>query len=220
VTGTLLNAASRLTHGVAGTFDIAMPLTGTSGVENRSSSTYNAVFTFDGAVTSGEVMVVSGAATVGTISFSGNSMTAQLTGVTSAEVVTLRVENINGDGQQHGDVPFGFLAADVNGNRIVDKPDQQQIRTDKGQVVTAVNFRDDINLSGVVDNPDVQSVKTNEYRSRNSVLAMNGALGELDIDGKPRGEQGARNQISVSHAEQGFAPSGAHPGSTLLPGCQ
>ena len=46
---TLLSAASRLTHGAAGTFDIAMPLTGTSGVEDRSSSTYNAVFTFDGA---------------------------------------------------------------------------------------------------------------------------------------------------------------------------
>src|SRR4029434_9669378 len=56
----LLSAASRLTHAAAGTFDIAMPLTGTSGVEDRSSSTYNAVFTFDGAVTSGEVTVLSG----------------------------------------------------------------------------------------------------------------------------------------------------------------
>jgi hypothetical protein len=162
---TLLSAASRLTHGGAGTFDIAMPLTGISGVEDRSSSTYNAVFTFDGAVTSGEVTVVSGSATVGAISFSGNSMTAQLTGVTSAEVVTLRVQNINGDGQQHGDVPFGFLTADVNGNRIVDRPDQQQIKTDKAQVVTAGNFRDDINLSGVVDNPDLQSAKTNRGHS-------------------------------------------------------
>ena len=148
-----------------GTFDIAMPLTGISGVEDRISNTYNAVFTFDGAVTSGQVTVVSGTATVGAISFSGNSMTAQLTGVTSAEVVTLRVQNINGDGQQHGDVPFGFLTADVNGNRIVDKPDQQQIKTDKDQAVTAGNFRDDINLSGVVDKPDLQSVQTNKGHS-------------------------------------------------------
>jgi hypothetical protein len=161
----LLSAASRLTHGGAGTFDIAMPLTGTSGVEDRSASTYNAVFTFDGAVTSGEVQVVSGAATVGAISFSGNSMTAQLTGVTSAEVVTLRVQNINGDGQQHGDVPFGFLTADVNGNRKVDKPDQQQINGHKNQVVNAGNFRNDINLSGIVDRPDLQSVQTNRGHS-------------------------------------------------------
>lgn len=162
---TLLSAASRLTHGAAGTFDIAMPLTGVSGVEDRISSTYNAVFTFDGAVTSGQVTVLSGTATVGAISFSGNSMTAQLTGVTSAEVVTLRVQNINGDGQLHGDVPFGFLTADVNGNRIVDRPDQQQLQTDRGQPVTASNFRDDINLSGIVDRPDLQSVQTNRGHS-------------------------------------------------------
>jgi hypothetical protein len=161
----LVSAASRLTHGAAGTFDIAMPLTGTSGVEDRSSSTYNAVFTFDAPVTSGEVTVLSGTATVGTISFSGNTMTAQLTGVTSAEVVTLRVQNINGDGQLHGDVPFGFLTADVNASRIVDRPDQQQINTDKNQPVTSSNFRNDINLSGVVDRPDVQSVQTNRGHS-------------------------------------------------------
>ncbi len=161
----LVSAASRLTHGTAGTFDIAMPLTGTSGVEDRSSSTYNAVFTFDAPVTSGEVTVLSGTATVGAISFSGNSMTAQLTGVTSAEVVTLHVQNINGDGLPHGDVPFGFLTADVNANRIVDRPDQQQINTDKNQPVTFSNFRDDINLSGVVDRPDVQSVQTNRGHS-------------------------------------------------------
>src|SRR5947208_3593996 len=67
VTETLLSAASRLTHGGAGTFDIAMPLTGTSGVEDRTSGTYNAVFTFDGAVTSGDVLAVGGTATVGPI---------------------------------------------------------------------------------------------------------------------------------------------------------
>src|SRR5215475_6272973 len=76
---TLLSAASRLTHGAAGTFDIPMPLTGVSGVEDRSSSTYNAVFTFDGPISSGQVTVLSGTGTVGAISFSGNSMTAQLT---------------------------------------------------------------------------------------------------------------------------------------------
>ena len=162
---TLLSSTSRLTHGAAGTFDIPMPLTGNSGVEDRSASTYNAVFTFDGTVTSGQVTVLSGTATVGTISFSGNTMTAQLTGVTSAEVVTLRVQNINGDGQLHGDVPFGFLTADVNANRIVDRPDQQQLQADRGQPITAANFRDDINLSGIIDRPDLQSVQTNRGHS-------------------------------------------------------
>src|SRR5205809_4469483 len=53
----LISAASRLTHGTAGTFDVNMPLNGTSGVECRSATTYNAVFTFDTPVTSGEVTV-------------------------------------------------------------------------------------------------------------------------------------------------------------------
>jgi hypothetical protein len=92
-------------------------------------------------------------------------MTAQLTGVTSAEIVTLRVQNINGDGQQHGDIPFGFLVGDVNGGRTVDRPDKQRISADKNQVVNSVNFRDDINLSGKVDRPDVQSVETNRGHS-------------------------------------------------------
>jgi hypothetical protein len=162
---TLVSAASRLTHGAAGTFDIAMPLAGISGVEDRSSSAYNAVFTFDGPVTSGQVTVLSGTATVGTISFNGNAMTAPLTGVTSAEVVTLRVQNINGDGQLHGDVPFGFLTADISGNRIVDRTDQQQVQATRGQPVTAINFRDDINLNGVVDRPDQQSVQANRGHS-------------------------------------------------------
>jgi hypothetical protein len=161
----LISAASRLTHAAAGTFDVNMPLTGTSGVECRSATTYNAVFTFDAPVTSGEVTVIGGTATVGAITFSGNSMMAQLTGVTSAEIVTLHTQNINGDGQPHGDVPFGFLTADVNANRIVDRPDQQQIQANRGQPATASNFRDDINLSGIVDRPDQQSVQTNRGHS-------------------------------------------------------
>ena len=162
---TLTSAASRLTHGSAGTFDINMPLTGTSGVEDRSSSTYTAVFTFDGPVTSGEVTVTSGTATVGAITFSGNEMLAALTGVTDIQTVVLHTQNINGDGLPHGDVPFGFLKADVNGNRIVDTPDLQQINADRNQPVTASNFRDDINLSGIVDRPDLQSLRTNRGHS-------------------------------------------------------
>ena len=161
----LISAASRLTHGTAGTFDVNMPLNGTSGVECRSATTYNAVFTFDTPVTSGEVTVIGGTATVGAITFSGNSMMAQLTGVTSAEIVTLHTQNINGDGQPHGDVPFGFLTADVNANRIVDRPDQQQIQANRGQPATASNLRDDLNLSRIVDRPDLQSVQTNRGHS-------------------------------------------------------
>ena len=162
---TLLSAASRVTQGAAGAFDISMPLTGTSGVEDRVTGTYNAVFTFDAPVTSGQVQVVSGTATVGAVTFSGNSMTAAITGVTSAEIVTLRALNINGDGLPHGDVPFGFLAADATANRVVDKPDQQQIKGQVNQPVTAANFRDDVDADGQIKNSDANLVKTNKGHS-------------------------------------------------------
>jgi hypothetical protein len=158
----LLSAASRLTHGAAGTFDIAMPLSGTSGVECRSASTYSAVFTFDGAVTSANVSVVSGTATVGTLSFSGNSVIAPVSGVTNPETVTLRVSNINGDGQQHGDVPFGFNIADADGDRGVTKADQTEVKGQVGQAVTSANFRDDITADGRIKTSDVNVVKQNK----------------------------------------------------------
>jgi len=162
---TLLSAASRLTHGTAGTFDVNMPLSGVSGVECRSATTYNAVFTFDAPVTSGEVSVLSGTATVGAVTFSGNSMTAQLTGVTSAEIVTLHTQNINGDGQPHGDVPFGFLTADADASRLVDKSDRTLVQGQLNQPVTSANFREDLNADGRIKNSDLNLVKTNKNHS-------------------------------------------------------
>jgi hypothetical protein len=161
----LVSAASRLTHGTAGTFDVNMPLTGTSGVECRSATTYNAVFTFDVPVISGEVTVSSGTATVGAITFSGNSMTAQLTGVTSAEIVTLHTQNINGDGLPHGDVPFGFLVGDADADRLVAQPDRTLVQGQVGQPVTSANFREDLTADGRIKNADVQVVKTNRGHS-------------------------------------------------------
>jgi hypothetical protein len=161
----LVSAASRVQHGAAGSFDINMPLTGPSGVEDRSTNAYNAVFTFDAAVTSGQVTVQSGTATVGTTTFSGNSMIAQLTGVTSAEVVTLRAQNINGDGQNHGDVLFGFLAADADGNRTVQKPDQSLVQAEIQNPVTSANFREDVVANGKINNQDTSAVKANKGAS-------------------------------------------------------
>ena len=161
----LISAASRLTHGTAGTFDVNMPLSGVSGVECRSATTYNAVFTFDAPVTSGQVTVTGGTATVGAITFSGNSMTAQLTGVTTAEVVTLHTQNINGDGLPHGDVPFGFLVADASASRVVDKPDQTLVQGQLNQTVTSANFREDLNADGLINNTDLNLVRTNKGHS-------------------------------------------------------
>ena len=156
----LLGAASRLTHGTAGTFDVPMPLTGTSGVEDRSSSTYNAVFNFAVPVTSGQVQIISGTATVGPISFTGNSLIAQLTGITNAENVVLEVQNINGDGLQDGDVTFAFLIGDTNADRTVNSADIGQVKSQSGNLVTGSNFREDVNIDGSLNSSDVGLVKS------------------------------------------------------------
>ncbi len=154
----LVSAASRVTHGSAGTFDIGMPLAGPSGSEDRIASSYTAVFTFDAPVLSGTVSVMSGTATVGAITFSGNEMRAELSGVADEQNVVLHTEDINGDGLPHGDVPFGFLAADVTGNRVVDKPDLNSIKANQG-AVNAGNFRNDVNADGTIAKADGMQVK-------------------------------------------------------------
>ncbi len=155
---TLVSAGSRLTQGSAGTFDVNMPLTGSSGVEDRIASTYTAVFTFDVAVTSGTATVTSGTATPGTPTFSGNEMRVPLTGVANEQIVTIQVSNINGGGSPSS-VPFGFLIADANANGTVDKPDLNQIKAAVGQPVTAANFRDDVDANGKIATGDANQVK-------------------------------------------------------------
>jgi len=161
----LVSAASRVTHGNAGSFDINMPLTGPSGIEDRLKSSYTAVFTFDIPVTSGTVSVASGTATVGAITFSGNEMRAVLSGVADVQTVLLHTENINGDGMPHGDVPFGFLGGDVDGNRVVGKPDANSVSTNQGNV-TATNFRNDVDANGKIkNNTDGKLVKQRQGNS-------------------------------------------------------
>ena len=166
---TLVSAASRMTHGSAGDFDIDMPLTGPSGVEDRQRPPmggnerheFLAIFTFDTPVTSGDVSVTGGIGFVQFLFFSGNEIQVFLSGVSSAQVVTLTVSNVNGLGGS-ADVHFGFLVGDVNGDRIVDKADADQIVADKGQAVNGSNFRDDINLTGVIGGLDFNYVKAHK----------------------------------------------------------
>ena len=160
----LLSAASRVTQGAAGTFDVDMPLSGPSGSEDRIASNYTAVFTFYAPVTSGTVSVMSGTATVGAITFSGNEMRADVSGVADVQNVVLHTEDINGDGMPHGDVPFGFLSADVNGSRVVDKPDINAVKADHGPV-TSANFRNDINADGVITRTDANLIKPRKGNS-------------------------------------------------------
>ncbi len=133
-------------------------------MRTASRATYTAVFTFDVAVTSGTATVTGGTATAGTPTFSGNEMRVPLTGVANVQNVTIQVSNINGGGSPSS-VPFGFLIADANANRTVDKPDFNQIKAAVGQPVTAANFRDDVNANGSITTSDANQVKPHKGES-------------------------------------------------------
>jgi N-acetylneuraminic acid mutarotase len=152
-TANLLSAASRLIHSLAGDFDIDMPLTGISGVECRDARTYEAVFTFDVTVTSGDVSVVAGTATTGTPTFSGKQVIVPLTGVANAQVLTLRLEDVNGN-DQHWDVSFGFLIGDADSNRRVDRGDVAALQGAYGHPVDGSTFRADFHPDGRINRKD------------------------------------------------------------------
>ncbi len=156
----LLGAASRLTHGSAGAFEIEMPLSGDVGIENRRALTYQAVFTFDGPVTSGSVTVSSGTATIGTATFSGHEMSVPLTEVTNAQTLTLQVANVNGSGLIAGEISFGFLTGDTTADGLVNYRDVSQAKSQSGHPVGEDNFRVDVTADGLLDRGDARLVKS------------------------------------------------------------
>ena len=118
------SAVSRLTHGGAGGFDIDMPLTGTAGVECRNGGgNYTLVVTFSNTMVSGNASVTGGAGSVaGSPTFSGHTMTINLTGVTNAQTLTVSLTNLTDSfSQVLPSVVLGasFLIGDTNGDRMV-----------------------------------------------------------------------------------------------------
>ncbi len=159
-TPALASVVSRLTHGGAGTFDVNMPLTGTPGVEDRLSSTYNIVLTFtNGPITSGTATVSAGTGTAGSPTFSGNTMTVPLTGVGNAQTLTLTVNNVNGL-LPTASVNLSFLIGDTTADGTVNAGDIGQTKSQSGNAVTASNFREDVTVDGSINAGDIGLVKS------------------------------------------------------------
>ena len=154
-------AVSRKTQGSAGTFDIFLPAT-----ECRSgglSGDYTLVVTFNNKVTSGNASVFSGTGTVsGAPTFSGNTMTINLTGVTNAQTVTVTLSGVTDVfSQVLADTPVSakFLIGDTNNSSSVTSSDVAQVKGQLGQTVTGSNFRTDVNANGSTNGTDVALVK-------------------------------------------------------------
>ena len=160
----LIAAVSRKTHGAAGDFDINLPLSGELGVECRNSSgNHTLVFTTSNDLVSGNASVTAGTGSIsGSPTFSGNTMTVNLTGVTDVQRITVTLSGVVDSLAQvlpDTAVSVNFLIGDTNGDRFVNAGDIAQTRSRSGQTTTATNFRSDVNLDGLINSGDAFVVR-------------------------------------------------------------
>jgi hypothetical protein len=158
------SAVSRKTHGGAGDFDIALPLTGAPGVECRSSGgNHTFVITFTNQTVSGNASVTSGTGSLaGSPTFSGNTMTVNLTGVTDVQTLTVTLSGVTDNtAQVLPDTPVSakMLVGDTNGSSTVNAGDIGQTKAQAGNTAEAGNFRNDTNVSGSINAGDISQVK-------------------------------------------------------------
>ena len=161
----VLSVVSRKVHGGSGTFDIDLPLTGTSGIECRSGGAggnHQVIVTFASPVSvSGiSVMSIDGQAT-GTRSVNGSAVTVDLSAVANAQTIGITLTGVN-NGATTGDVfvPMGVLVGDTTDNGFVNAGDALQTRNRSGQATDATNFRSDVNADGLINSGDTTVVRS------------------------------------------------------------
>jgi hypothetical protein len=157
----LQSAVSRLTHGGSGTFDRPLSLM-TRTIEPRDGSgNFKIVFTFNTPVTSGNASITSGSGTVSSTTFSGNTMTVNLSSVTDQQNLTLAINNVSGPSsfQSSGSVLIGFLIGDVNFDAAVNVGDTAPVRNNAGATLDNTNFQYDVNIDGFINVGDTIIVR-------------------------------------------------------------
>ena len=159
----LIGAASRKTHGAAGPFDAPMSLDG-SGVEPRESAgVHTLVLKFDRPMQSGNASVPPGEGNVDSVSFSGNDMLVNLSGVPDEQRVTVTATNlaaVSGGVLSSVSLTVGFLVGDTNEDEFVNSADISQTKSQSGQVLSNSNFRTDLTVDGFINSADISLVKS------------------------------------------------------------
>ncbi|MEP6602165.1 MAG: hypothetical protein ABJB49_10210 [Nitrospirota bacterium] len=163
---TVNSAVSSKVHGVAGTFNVPLPLVplnGAVGIEPRSgvAGAHQIVVTFANPVTVGGAAVTTGTGSVGSSSVAANVVTVNLTGVTNAQRLGVTLSSVN-DGTNVGSVmiPMGVLSGDTNASGGVSAADVSQTKAQSGNTTVGTNFRTDVNSSGAISAADVALVKS------------------------------------------------------------
>ncbi len=158
------SAVSRKTHGSAGDFDIALPLTGEPGLETRSTAgNHTVIVTFSNPPMSGNAAVTAGSGSVvGSPTFSGNTMAVNLSGVADAQKLTLNLSSVTdsfGQVLPTTAVSMNVLAGDANASKTVTSSDIGLTKSLSGLGLTSGNFRSDVNASGGINVTDISLVK-------------------------------------------------------------
>jgi hypothetical protein len=169
VEGFCPTVASRKTHPTAGDFDVALPLSGTRGIECRSGGATNAytlVYTLGGNLAAaGTATVTQGTATVGTptVGPNANQVTVPLTAVANAQhlVITLNgVQDGTGAILNNLVARMDVLLGDTSANGLVNSTDISQTQAQSGKAVTSSNFRTDVTANGLINSTDISTVQS------------------------------------------------------------
>jgi hypothetical protein len=150
---------------VRGLLNILLPLTGQPGVECRSSGgAHTLVFSFSKSVVSGNASVTSGIGNVsGSPTFSGNTMTVNLTGVTNIQTITITLSGVTDIFSQvlpNTQVNMGVLIGDANSSRRTDAGDVTAVRNHTVSIPTNdATARFDVNVIGRIDAGDVTATR-------------------------------------------------------------
>ncbi|HST30311.1 MAG TPA: choice-of-anchor Q domain-containing protein, partial [Chthoniobacterales bacterium] len=147
----------------AGSFAVNFPLTGPIGIECRTggpNGAHQLAMSFATPVTLTGVSIPSGTGTVSGFTVAGSQVTVNLTGVSNAQRLTVRLANVNDGAHTNNiDIPMGLLAGDTTGNGTVNSSDVAQTQSQSGQVLNANNFREDVTLNGAINSSDVGFVQ-------------------------------------------------------------
>jgi len=209
----LTAAVSRKTHG-SNDFDIALPLTGGSGIECRAvdnaSGGMKVVLLFDKPVDAGTAAVTAGAATVnGAPAFSGNAMTVLLNDVANAQELTITATGVTSAGGPAGSAAVNVrtLLGDVNSNGSISAADVSLAKGRVGFAVDAMTYRADVNFNFSVSGADVNLVKNAVGTSVAGGATANTAPTISDMPNQT-GESGAASlPIAVAVADAESAPT-------------
>jgi PKD repeat protein len=167
----LVRIDSRKAHGTAGSFDIKLPTTGTPGVECRSpgpANSHQIIYTFLRNLTSVDSATVpQGPAGIDPntsgIGPAQNQYTVNLTGVTDAQHIQVKLDGVHDVGGAILDnvvARMDVLFGDVNGDGFVLSADYTATRQHSGASITDDdNFRFDVNTDGFILSGDYTTVR-------------------------------------------------------------